>query len=199
MSEFDLRKFLIENKLTSNSKELNEGVLKDLGSKVKPGLSKVFSTGKAKSKQVYNVVKKEVKDPENAKKALNIISKAYNGIKNVADKSTGDPEKLKAIQKFIPGLKNTLIFTIVGAAYQIIDGASITSTGLWGMNKDISWGDPSTALMIGKYLVALKLTMYALQFIAKIRKSTSAVKKIFTENEDEMANVDFSDIESIFN
>ena len=70
MSQFDLRKFLIENKLTSNSKELNEGVLKDLGSKVKPELSKIFSTGKAKSKQVYNVVKKQVKDPENAEIAL---------------------------------------------------------------------------------------------------------------------------------
>ena len=41
--------------------------------------------------------------------------------------------------------------------------------------------------------------MYVLQFIANIRKGKSALKGIFNENEDAMANVDFSDIESIFN
>ena len=196
MSQFDLRKFLIENKLTSNSKELNEGVLKDLGSKVKPELSKIFSTGKAKSKQVYNVVKKQVKDPENAEIALKAITKAYNGIKNVADK-TLEPKRLKAIQKFIPGIKTTLTGTIVVAAYQTLFKGTFDFSNI--LKPDVSFGDPTIALTIGKFLVALKVSMYVLQFIANIRKGKSALKGIFNENEDAMANVDFSDIESIFN
>ena len=164
----------------------------------KPALSKIFSVGKSKSKQVYDIVKKEVKDPENAQKLLNTVSKAYNGIKNVANKATSNPEDLKAIQKFIPGLKTTGIATLIGAAYQIIAGTAIESSGFWGLDKSIAWGDPSTALTIGTYLVVLKLVMYALQAIAGIRKGTGAVKSIFTENEDAMVDVDFKDIESIF-
>ena len=206
MDNFDLRKYLAENQLTPNSVMLyrensillDEGILQDLGDKIKPALSKIFSTGKSKSKQVYDVVKKEVTDPENAEKVLGVISKAYNGIKNVADKATGDPDGLKAIQKFIPGLKTTAIGTALGAAYQVIAGTSIASSGVWGLSKDIVWGDPSTALNIGIFLVVLKLVMYALQAIANIRKGTSAVKGIFTENEEIMADVDFSDIEDIF-
>lgn len=206
MDNFDLKKYLAENQLTPNSVMLyrensillDEGILQDLGDKIKPALSKIFSTGKSKSKQVYDVVKKEVTDPENAEKVLGVISKAYNGIKNVADKATGDPDGLKAIQKFIPGLKTTAIGTALGAAYQVIAGTSIASSGLWGMSKDIVWGDPSTALNIGIFLVVLKLVMYALQAIANIRRGTSAVKGMFTENEEVMADVDFSDIEDIF-
>ena len=206
MDNFDLKKYLAENQLTPNSVMLyrensillDEGILQDLGDKIKPALSKIFSTGKSKSKQVYDVVKKEVTDPENAEKVLGVISKAYNGIKNVADKATGDPDGLKAIQKFIPGLKTTAIGTALGAAYQVIAGTSIASSGVWGLSKDIVWGDPSTALNIGIFLVVLKLVMYALQAIANIRKGTSAVKGIFTENEEIMADVDFSDIEDIF-
>ena len=206
MDNFDLKKYLAENQLTPNSVMLyrensillDEGILQDLGDKIKPALSKIFSTGKSKSKQVYDVVKKEVTDPENAEKVLGVISKAYNGIKNVADKATGDPDGLKAIQKFIPGLKTTAIGTALGAAYQVIAGTSIASSGFWNLSKDIVWGDPSTALNIGIFLVVLKLVMYALQAIANIRKGTSAVKGMFTENEDVMADVDFSDIEDIF-
>ncbi len=206
MDNFDLKKYLAENQLTPNSvilyREnsilLDEGILQDLGDKIKPALSKIFSTGKSKSKQVYDVVKKEVTDPENAEKVLGVISKAYNGIKNVADKATGDPDGLKAIQKFIPGLKTTAIGTALGAAYQVIAGTSIASSGFWNLSKDIVWGDPSTALNIGIFLVVLKLVMYALQAIANIRKGTSAVKGMFTENEEVMADVDFSDIEDIF-
>ena len=40
--------------------------------------------------------------------------------------------------------------------------------------------------------------MYALQAIAGIRKGKGAIKNIFTENEDEMGDIDFKDIESIF-
>ena len=206
MDNFDLKKYLAENQLTPNSVMLyrensillDEGILQDLGDKIKPALEKIFSAGKSKSKQVYDVVKKEVTDPENAEKVLGVISKAYNGIKNVADKATGDPDGLKAIQKFIPGLKTTAIGTALGAAYQVIAGTSIASSGFWGLSKDIVWGDPSTALNIGIFLVVLKLVMYALQAIANIRKGTSAVKGMFTENEDVMADVDFSDIEDIF-
>tara|TARA_B100001778_G_scaffold101087_1_gene82539 strand:- start:51 stop:686 length:636 start_codon:yes stop_codon:yes gene_type:complete len=206
MDNFDLKKYLAENQLTPNSVMLyrensillDEGILQDLGDKIKPALSKIFSTGKSKSKQVYDVVKKEVTDPENAEKVLGVISKAYNGIKNVADKATGDPDGLKAIQKFIPGLKTTAIGTALGAAYQVIAGTSIASSGFWNLSKDIVWGDPSTALNIGIFLVVLKLVMYALQAIANIRKGTSAVKGMFTENEEVMADVDFSDIEDIF-
>jgi len=206
MDNFDLRKYLAENQLTPNSVMLyrensillDEGILQDLGDKIKPSLEKIFSAGKSKSKQVYDVVKKEVTDPENAQKALNVVSKAYNGIKNVADKATGDPDGLKAIQKFIPGLKTTAIGTALGAAYQVIAGTSIASSGFWGLNKSIVWGDPSTALNIGIFLVVLKLVMYALQAIANLRKGTSAVKGIFTENEDIMADVDFNDIEDLF-
>jgi len=206
MDNFDLRKYLAENQLTPNSVMLyrensillDEGILQDLGDKIKPALEKIFSAGKSKSKQVYNVVKQEITDPENAQKALNVVSKAYNGIKNVADKATGDPSALAAIQKFIPGLKTAAIGTALGAAYQVIAGTSIVSSGLWGMSKDIAWGDPSTALSIGIFLVVLKLIMYALQAIANIRKGASAVKGIFTENEDTMADVDFNDIEDLF-
>ena len=206
MDNFDLKKYLAENQLTPNSVMLyrensillDEGILQDLSDKIKPALSKIFSTGKSKSKQVYDVVKKEVTDPENAEKVLGVISKAYNGIKNVADKATGDPDGLKAIQKFIPGLKTTAIGTALGAAYQVIAGTSIASSGFWNLSKDIVWGDPSTALNIGIFLVVLKLVMYALQAIANIRKGTSAVKGMFTENEEVMADVDFSDIEDIF-
>ena len=206
MDNFDLKKYLAENQLTPNSVMLyrensillDEGILQDLGDKIKPALEKIFSAGKSKSKQVYDVVKKEVTDPENAEKVLGVISKAYNGIKNVADKATGDPDGLKAIQKFIPGLKTTAIGTLLGAAYQVIAGTSIASSGFWGLSKDIVWGDPRTALNIGIFLVVLKLVMYALQAIANIRKGTSAVKGMFTENEDVMADVDFSDIEDIF-
>jgi hypothetical protein len=205
---FDLKKFLIENQLTPNSvmmyREtpvagstalLDEGVLQDLGAKVKPALEKIFSAGKAKSKQVYSAVKQEITDPENAQKALNVVSQAYNGIKNVADKATGDPSALAAIQKFIPGLKTTGIATALGAAYKLIAGASIVSTGWFA--KGIAWGDPSTILKIGAFLVALKLVMYALQAIANIRKGTSAIKGMFTEDE-ALTEVDLSDIEDLF-
>jgi hypothetical protein len=188
---YRFRQFLTEES------SVNEGVLQDLGDKVKPALSKIFSTGKSKSKQVYDIVKKEVKDPENAQKALDAISKAYKGIKNVADKTTGSPEDLKAISKFMPGLKTAAIGTTVASVVQLASGFDIVSSG-WFSSPEIVWGDPSIALKIGGVLIALKLIMYALQAIAGIRKGTGAIKNIFTENEDEMGDIDFKDIESIF-
>ena len=113
---YRFRQFLTEES------SVNEGVLQDLGDKVKPALSKIFSTGKSKSKQVYDIVKKEVKDPENAQKALDAVSKAYKGIKNVADKTTGSPEDLKAISKFMPGLKTAAIGTTVASVVQLASG-----------------------------------------------------------------------------
>ena len=195
MDNFDLRKYLAEGRLFEPEFIINEGILQDLGDKAKPALSKIFSVGKSKSKQVYDIVKKEVKDPENAQKLLDVVSKAYNGIKNVANKATNNPEDLKAIQKIIPKLKTTAIGTAIGAVYELISSS----------NLDISYnsftaelGDGNTAIMIGTYLVVLKLVMYALQAIAGIRKGTGAIKGIFKENEDVMGDIDFKDIESIF-
>ena len=194
--------------LTEES-SVNEGILQDLGDKVKPALSKIFSTGKSKSKQVYDIVKKEIKDPENAQKALEVVSKAYNGIKNVADKTTSNPDDLKAISKFMPGLKTSIIGSSILAVYKIWDGTNIVSpsfTYAWEDIKKLDFiepgsvelGDPSVAIMIGAILVTLKLVMYALQAIAGVRKGTGAIKAIFKENEEAMADVDFSDIEGIF-
>jgi len=194
--------------LTEES-SVNEGILQDLGDKVKPALSKIFSTGKSKSKQVYDIVKKEIKDPENAQKALEVVSKAYNGIKNVADKTTSNPDDLKAISKFMPGLKTSIIGSSILAVYKIWDGTNIVSpsfTDSWENIKKLDFiepgsvelGDPSVAIMIGAILVTLKLVMYALQAIAGVRKGTGAIKAIFKENEEAMADVDFSDIEGIF-
>ena len=194
--------------LTEES-SVNEGILQDLGDKVKPALSKIFSTGKSKSKQVYDIVKKEIKDPENAQKALEVVSKAYNGIKNVADKTTSNPDDLKAISKFMPGLKTSIIGSSILAVYKIWDGTNIVPpsfTDSWEDIKKLDFiepgsvelGDPSVAIMIGAILVTLKLVMYALQAIAGVRKGTGAIKAIFKENEEAMADVDFSDIEGIF-
>jgi len=192
---YRFRQFLAEGVI--KEEEISEGILQDLGDKVKPALSKIFSTGKSKSKQVYDIVKKEVKDPENAQKALDAVSKAYKGIKNVADKATGSPEDLKAISKFMPGLKTVAIGTTVASVVQLASGFDIVSSG-WFSSPEIVWGDPSIALKIGGVLIALKLIMYALQAIAGIRKGKGAIKNIFTENEDEMGDIDFKDIESIF-
>ena len=194
--------------LTEES-SVNEGILQDLGDKVKPALSKIFSTGKSKSKQVYNIVKKEIKDPENAQKALEVVSKAYNGIKNVADKATSNPDDLKAISKFMPGLKTSIIGSSILAVYKIWDGTNIVSpsfTDSWEKIKKLDFiepgsvelGDASVDIMIVAILVTLKLVMYALQAIAGVRKGTGAIKAIFKENEEAMADVDFSDIEGIF-
>jgi len=195
MDNFDLRKYLAEGRLFEPEFIINEGILQDLGDKAKPALSKIFSVGKSKSKQVYDIVKKEVKDPENAQKLLDTVSKAYKGIKNVANKATSNPEDLKAIQKFIPGLKTTAIGTAIGAVYELISGSNF-DISLTSFTAEL--GDASTAITIGTVLVVIKLVMYALQAIAGIRKGTGAIKGIFTENEDVMADVDFKDIESIF-
>ena len=192
---YRFRQFLAEGVI--KEEEISEGILQDLGDKVKPALSKIFSTGKSKSKQVYDIVKKEIKDPENAQKALEVVSKAYNGIKNVADKTTSNPDGLKAISKFMPGLKTASIGTAVASVYQLASGFELASNG-WFSSPEIVWGDPSTALMVGGILVSLKLIMYALQAIAGVRKGTGAIKGMFKENEEEMSNIDFTDIESIF-
>lgn len=202
MKDFNIHNWRAEyaakkSPLNEQQTPINEGILQDLGNKVKPALSKIFSTGKSKSKQVYDIVKKEIKDPENAQKALEVVSKAYNGIKNVADKTTGSPEDLKAISKFMPGLKTASIGTAVASVYQLASGFDIVSDG-WFSSPEIVWGDPSIALKVGGVLIALKLIMYALQAIADLRKGTGAIKRMFNENEGEMNNIDFSDIESIF-
>ena len=214
MEDFNIHNWRAEyaakkSPLNEQQTPINEGILQDLGDKAKPALSKIFSIGKSKSKQVYDIVKKEVKDPENAQKALDIVSKAYNGIKNVADKATGSPEDLKAISKFMPSLKTSIIGSSILAVYKIWDGTNIVSPEFkysWEDIKKLDFiepgsvelGDPSVAIMIGAILVTLKLVMYALQAIAGVRKGTGAIKRMFNENEGEMNNIDFSDIESIF-
>ena len=85
MDNFDIKKYLTENQLTPNSVMMyrensiiiHEGILQDLGAKVKPALDKIFSVGKSKSKQAYDIVKKEVTDPNNARKALEVVKKSY--------------------------------------------------------------------------------------------------------------------------
>jgi len=78
MDNFDLKKYLAENQLTPNSVMLyrensillDEGILQDLGDKIKPALEKIFSVGKSKSKEVYDIVKKEVTDPKKCRKSF---------------------------------------------------------------------------------------------------------------------------------
>tara|TARA_R110001632_G_C11141835_1_gene396230 strand:- start:13 stop:624 length:612 start_codon:yes stop_codon:yes gene_type:complete len=175
--------------------QMEEGTLSDLKDKIKPTLSKIFSAGKSKSKEVYNIVKNEF-NQENADKALNVLNKTYDGIKSAADKATDDPEQLKAISKFIPSLKLTGIATAIGSVYTIISGYGWESTG-WFTSKMV-WGDPNTILSIGILLAAIKLIIYALQAIAGTRKGVGAVKSMFKEDEDVMGDVEFNDIESIF-
>tara|TARA_R110000782_G_scaffold182205_1_gene272404 strand:- start:44 stop:1057 length:1014 start_codon:yes stop_codon:yes gene_type:complete len=177
--------------------QIEEGTLSDLKAKIKPTLSKIFSTGKSKSKEVYNVVKGEF-NQENADKALNVLNKTYKGIKSVADKATDDPEQLKAITQFIPSLKLTGIATAIGSVYTIISGMGWQDTGFLGLGKELVWGDPSTILSIGILLASIKLIIYALQAIAGTRKGVGAVKSMFKEDEDVMGDVEFNDIESIF-
>ena len=177
--------------------QMEEGTLSDLKDKIKPTLSKIFSAGKSKSKEVYNIVKNEF-NQENADKALNVLNKTYNGVKIIADKSTGDPEALKSISKFIPSLQTTAVVTALGATYKLISGTYLQDTGWFGMGKEVVWGDPSTILSIGILLAAIKLIMYALQVIAGARKGVDGIKSIFKENEDVMGDVEFKDIENIF-
>ena len=199
MGDFNYIKWVTENKYGKPLYEnVEENTLSDIGDKIKPALSKAISVGKSQSKQIYNIIKKEVTDPENAEKLKNIATKTYNGIKTIANNATNDPEKLKSISKIIPSLKNSIIFGLLGSAYKIIAGASIESSGLFSLNKDIIWGDASTVLNIAMVLIALKLVIYALQIIANIRKGTGAVKGMFKENEEEMAGLSFDDIENLF-
>tara|TARA_R110000796_G_scaffold139762_1_gene255884 strand:- start:81 stop:686 length:606 start_codon:yes stop_codon:yes gene_type:complete len=177
--------------------QIEEVTLSDLKTKIKPALSKVFSAGKSKSKEVYNIVKGEF-NQKNAEKALNTLNKTYEGIKMIADKTTGDPEALKNISKFIPSLKTTGIATALGATYKIISGTSLQDTGWFNLGKEVVWGDPSTILSIGIFLATIKLIMYALQAIASVRKGTGAIKSLFKEDEDVMGDVEFNDIERIF-
>jgi hypothetical protein len=197
MTNFDYKKWVTENKYGKPLHQIEEGTLSDLKDKIKPALSKVLSTGKSKSKQVFDIVKKEF-NQENADKALNVLNKTYNGVKIIADKSTGDPEALKNISKFIPSLKTTAIVTALGATYKLISGTYLQDTGWFGMGKEVVWGDPSTILSIGILLAAIKLIMYALQVIAGARKGVDGIKSIFKENEDVMGDVEFKDIEKIF-
>jgi len=176
--------------------QIEEGTLSDLKDKIKPTLSKIFSTGKSKSKEVYDIVKKEF-NQENADKALNILKKTYDGIKNAANKATDNPEQLKAISNFIPSLKITGIATAIGSVYTIISGYGWESTG-WFSAPEMVFGDPNTILSIGILLATIKLIIYALQAIAGTRKGVGAVKSMFKEDEDVMGDVEFNDIESIF-
>lgn len=202
MDNFDIKKYLTENQLTPNSVMMyrensiiiHEGILQDLGAKVKPALDKIFSVGKSKSKQAYDIIKKEVTDPDNARKALEVVKKSYKGIQAVADSATGNPDKLKSIQKFMPSLKTLGIGTGIGTIYQLVSGFDIVKDG-WFSSPDIVWGDPTIALMIGGFLITLKLVIYALQAIAGIRKGVDTVKGMFSED---MGDIDFKDIESIF-
>ena len=186
--------------------QIEEGTLSDLKDKIKPTLSKIFSTGKSKSKEVYDIVKKEFNDEGNQEKAkaaalaaLDASSKAYKFILKTAEKGVTD-DNLKKISNILPSLRLTGLGTAIGVIYQMVAGASGPDTTFFGLvpTSSPTLGDPSTAIYIGTILVSLKLVIYALQAIARTRKGVGAVKSMFKEDEDVMGDVEFNDIESIF-
>ena len=67
MNNFDLRKYLAENRL------LEDKSIKD---QIAPRVDKLITTSNAKSKQFYDIVKKEF-NQENAEKALKVSKNFY--------------------------------------------------------------------------------------------------------------------------
>tara|TARA_R110001583_G_scaffold1764_3_gene13531 strand:+ start:37 stop:735 length:699 start_codon:yes stop_codon:yes gene_type:complete len=227
MAKFDYKKWIIDNKYQKNPTLLNEGTLEDLGDKVKPAIEDIFNSGRSKSKEVYSTIKRELTDEGNQEKAKAAASKALNVTKNVykvilgemesLTKSVGNkitPENAKRIRNAIPSLGTMAISGTLGAIAEIIHGTTFTAVGFgpWknlfikgaqffpDVSLDIA--SPDFTIMIVGILVALKVIMFALQYFLKVfgvgQRIVKKVKGVFKENEDEMGDVNFSDIKALF-
>lgn len=218
MDTFDLKTYLVENKLTNYSKIYEEESetpyqkVWDFAKDSEPKIKQSLRNAAKFSGKTYELVKKEF-NKENIDKALEVSKKSYNTLKSLVDKATSDPKKIKQISKFIPSIQNSVIGGVVSAAYQIISGASTISKDISILGFDtglsipggMSWGDPSISVTIFSILIALKLVMMALQTIASARKGIGAVKSFFSSDEEsseplnEQDDMDFSDIKSLLN
>ena len=218
MDTFDLKTYLVENKLTNYSKIYEEESetpyqkVWDFAKDSEPKIKQTLRNAAKFSGKTYELVKKEF-NKENADKALEVAKKSYNTLKSLVDQATSDPKKIKQISKFIPSLKTSAIGGALSIAYQVITGASTITKDISILGFDtglstpsgISWGDPSISVTIFGILIALKLVMMALQTIASARKGIGAVKSFFSSDEDsseplnEQDDMDFSDIKSLLN
>jgi len=203
MEDFDLRKYLAKNRL------LEDKSIKD---QITPRVDKLITTSNAKSTQFYNIVKKEF-NQENAEKALKVSKNFYTKLKNLADKATSDPKKLRDISRFIPKIKDTVFFGTIGSIYEIVSGFDFglknteISPEVFGkelFNIDVptgadpTLGDPSIWIYISAILISLKIFISILSVISKMRKGVGAIKSIFKED-DTPVNIkfNFNDITSI--
>jgi len=203
MNNFDLRKYLAKNRL------LEDKSIKD---QITPRVDKLITTSNAKSTQFYNIVKKEF-NQENAEKALKVSKNFYTKLKNLADKATSDPKKLRDISRFIPKIKDTVFFGTIGSIYEIVSGFDFKlknteiSPEVFGkelFNVDVptgadpTLGDPSIWIYISAILISLKIFISILSVISKMRKGVGAIKSIFKED-DTPVNIkfNFNDITSI--
>jgi len=203
MNNFDLRKYLAKNRL------LEDKSIKD---QITPRVDKLITTSNAKSTQFYNIVKKEF-NQENAEKALKVSKNFYTKLKNLADKATSDPKKLRDISRFIPKIKDTVFFGTIGSIYEIVSGFDFKlknteiSPEVFGkelFNIDVptgadpTLGDPSIWIYISAILISLKIFISILSVISKMRKGVGAIKSIFKED-DTPVNIkfNFNDITSI--
>jgi len=203
MEDFDLRKYLAKNRL------LEDKSIKD---QITPRVDKLITTSNAKSTQFYNIVKKEF-NQENAEKALKVSKNFYTKLKNLADKATSDPKKLRDISRFIPKIKDTVFFGTIGSIYEIVSGFDFKlknteiSPEVFGkelFNIDVptgadpTLGDPSIWIYISAILISLKIFISILSVISKMRKGVGAIKSIFKED-DTPVNIkfNFNDITSI--
>jgi len=203
MEDFDLRKYLAKNRL------LEDKSIKD---QITPRVDKLITTSNTKSTQFYNIVKKEF-NQENAEKALKVSKNFYTKLKNLADKATSDPKKLRDISRFIPKIKDTVFFGTIGSIYEIVSGFDFglkkteISPEVFGkelFNVDVptgadpTLGDPSIWIYISAILISLKIFISILSVISKMRKGVGAIKSIFKED-DTPVNIkfNFNDITSI--
>jgi len=203
MEDFDLRKYLAKNRL------LEDKSIKD---QITPRVDKLITTSNAKSTQFYNIVKKEF-NQENAEKALKVSKNFYTKLKNLSDKATSDPEKLRDISRFIPKIKDTVFFGTIGSIYEIVSGFDFglkkteLSPEFFGkelFNIDVptgadpTLGDPSIWIYISAILISLKIFISILSVISKMRKGVGAIKSIFKED-DTQVNIkfNFSDVTSM--
>lgn len=208
MDNFDLRKYLAENRLFEEEASTYQKIW-DFSKKSEPKVRQTLRNAARFSGKTLTLVKKEF-NKENAEKGLKVAKDLYTGLKGLVDKATSDPEKIKQISKFIPTIKNSFVGSVVLGAYQIVTGTSANwqNITLFGMDTGIdkfggmNWGNPDTAITIFAILASLKLIMYALQTIASIRKGIGAAKDIFSLEETDNLNendIDFKDIEALVN
>ena len=198
MDNFDLRAYLNENRL------LEDKSIKD---QISPRVDKLITTSNAKSKQFYDIVKKEF-NQENAEKALKVSKNFYTKLKNLADKATSDPKKIRDISRFIPKIKDTIIFGAIGSIYKMISGFDM---GTKTKNIDLIFtdldiptgidptlGDPSIWINISIILISLKIFISILSVISKMRKGVGAIKSIFKEDDTPVNfKFNFSDVTSM--